>query len=388
MKARRILGRCELGRVCAEAEALLLDLVDAAWKQGWQPAELLRHGRRSSDVAAGERLVAAAIATDHANRRSTTLDRAWVDHVEALELPVVNGRSGWVRRWASEEGFDNTRAITLVVATLVVLAQVPPLDPVLPPPGTKGPAGTVTEPRVRGTESDPLLKRIRALLAKAESTEHEAEATAFTAKAHELMARHAVDQTMVADGGGERPVFTRLPVDAPYVNAKSYLLQVVAEANRCEAVYMADTAMSTVVGFAADVSAVEALFTSLLVQAQSALDDAARTAPPGTRVRSKSYRTSFLSGYAARIRQRLAEVNDAIYSEADEQTGGAFLPALRSRSAEVGDYVEELFDTIVTSPMRGGSDPFGHMSGSAAADVAKLTAGDLGKEDGALPVGP
>ena len=56
--------------------------------------------------------------------------------------------------------------------------------------------------------------------------------------------------------------------------------------------------MSAVVGFAADVAATEVLFTSLLVQAQTAMQAAAATAPAGARTRSRSFRSAFLVAYA------------------------------------------------------------------------------------------
>ena len=105
------------------------------------------------------------------------------------------------------------------------------------------------------------------------------------------------------------------PVDAPYGDIKSLLLQTVADAGRCRAVYMGSLAMSTLIGFPDDVAAAEMLFTSLLLQAQRALADAAKRAPAGTQVRSQSYRSAFLLAYTTRIGDRLQEINNAIYAE-------------------------------------------------------------------------
>lgn len=381
------LARMPPGVVDREAEAALLDQVDAIWAGGWQPAELHRQGRLGCRTVAGARLVAAAIATDHAGRRSVTLDSRWVTQVDGLDLPVVSGRPGWVGSWVEDEGFDRATAVATMVDALGNLLHLPRLEPVLPPPGSQGAAqaGTSTGGTngATGAESDPVLVRIRALLAQAESTTFEAEATAFTAKAQELMTRHAIDAAVVhGRSGGEDggPVAIRVPIDAPYADAKSLLLQTVAEAGRCRSVFHTSVAMSTVVGFGADVAAVELLFTSLLLQAQTALSDSAKSAPAGTRTRSQSYRSAFLLAYTGRIGDRLAEINDAVYAEVEAEQGSAFLPVLRSRSDAVDDFMSERFGEMVSSPVRGGHDAAGWASGKVAADNAQLTFGDLTDE--------
>ena len=224
-----------------------------------------------------------------------------------------------------------------------------------------------------------MLVRIRALLAKAESTTFEAEAMAFTAKAQELMTRHAIDASLLQNGAGsdEQPVMVRLPVDAPYADVKSLLLQTVAEVGRCRAVFHSGLAMSTVVGFAADVPAVELLFTSLLLQAQTALADTAARAPAGTRTRSQSYRSAFLLAYTERIGDRLQETNDEVFAEVEAEKGGAFLPVLRSRDAAVDDHLAERFGELTTGRVRGGYDAAGWAGGRTAADNARLHAGEL-----------
>jgi hypothetical protein len=276
--------------------------------------------------------------------------------VDSLGLPPVDGRHGWLARWTAAEGLDRPPALAAVVDALANLLHLPRLDPVLPPPGSTGEqrsGSPVGEPV--GAEADPVLDRIRNLLAKAESTGFEAEATALTAKAQELMTRHAIDAAVVHSRSGAAddatPVAVRVPVDAPYADAKSLLLQTVAGAGRCRSVFHHSLSMSTVVGFAEDVSAVEVLFTSLLVQAQTALTAAARRAPAGTRTRSQSYRSAFLLAYTGRIGDRLEEINDAVYAEAEAESGESFLPVLRSRSNAIDDHMASRFGEMVTSPI-------------------------------------
>jgi hypothetical protein len=230
-------------------------------------------------------------------------------------------------------------------------------------------------------ETNPALERIRNLLAKAESTTFEPEAMAFTAKAQELMTRYAVDEAMVQGGGRprDRPVSIRLPIDPPYVDAKSRLLHTVAAASRCKSVSDSMVSLATVVGFPADLAAVELLFTSLLVQAQTAMTDAAARAPSGSRPRSRSFRSSFLAGYTHRIGARLREINDAVYAEVEAQQGGAFLPVLCSRSAAVDELVADLFGELTYRRRRADYDAAGWTSGMVAADTARLSSGEFAR---------
>ncbi len=362
-------------------EAFLVEQVDQIWREGWQPAELVRQARLGTQTASAGRLVALAVAADHANRRSATLDRRWRVQVETLNLPEVNARGGWVRSWYENEGLDRSRAVTGMVDALCGISFLPRLDSILPPPGS-GPTApsAMRGDGAAGGAPDPMLERVRGLLAMAESTTFEAEAIAFTAKAQELMTRHAIDVATLHrhDDSGEQPIVIRIPIDAPYADAKSLLVQIVAEAGRCRAVFHTNVAMSAVVGFRDDVVAVEMLFTSLLVQAQTALTGAAKHSPAGTKTRQASYRSAFLLGYTHRLGDRLREINEAVFDDAEREHGTAFLPVLRSRSDTVNHLMDEKFgDNLTNSPIRGGYDYAGRISGIAAANQAKLNFGDL-----------
>ena len=64
------------------------------------------------------------------------------------------------------------------------------------------------------------------------------------------MARHAIDAAIVWERAGqdEGPVWIRLAIDEPYVDAKSLLLQVIAQNSRCRTVWHTDYALWSVVG--------------------------------------------------------------------------------------------------------------------------------------------
>lgn len=370
------LARSDAGLVDAESEAMLLEIIGRMWYHGWQPAEVVRLARRR-DARAG-RLVAAAVAADHVRRDRDTLHPRWAAQLDALGLPEVHAVTGWVPAFARQEWLDRRSLIATVVAALQVLWSVGPLPTIISPPGA-GAGRTSCDARFT---DDPVLVRVRALLAQAESTTFEAEAETFTAKAQELMARHAIDVALLWAGSerDERPTSIRLPIDDPYADIKSLLLQRVAHNSRCTAVWHPSYSLSTVVGFASDVMATEMLFTSLLVQSQTALQAEAAKAGPGGRTRSRGFRSSFLLAFTHRIDERLAKINAAVEGSvvAGEHD---LLPVLASRDDAVQHTVTELFGSLQSGVVRGGTDAAGWARGTMAADLAHLNAGNLAGHD-------
>ncbi len=362
-------------------EALTDIVLGFLYANGWMPGELLRQARLHGRSAGWGRLMARAIAKDHATRRANTLDPAWIAQVASLDLPLENGSAGWVERWRLGERTPYADLLEIMRQGLSALQRLPALHPLMPMPGPPG-----GRPRVegvvvrRGSAADPIHTKIRNLLAKAESSTFEAEAMAYTAKAQELITRHAIDAALLHEDAQSpsTPVETRVAIDPPYAEVKSFLLQTIAQAGRCQAVLMTAVLMSTVVGYPGDVEAVEMLFTSLLVQAQRALNEAAAAAPSGARTRSQSYRSAFLQAYAHRIGERLRETIRQTVDEMSEETGRDLLPVLADRSGEIAGYLSERFGTLTSSAVRGGYDRAGWVGGQLAADQARLTFGEIG----------
>ena len=369
--------------VRAAVAAELRRTMAAMWDGGWQPVEIVRQARRSSVAAAS--LATAAIAADHAGRSSSTIDHAWAEQLDALSLPTVADANGdaWVAEWARSARLDRSAELQVVFDLLVVLRALPRVAMLIDPPG----GSATNRPRAAASVTNDVdravLDKVRSLLVKAESTTFEAEAEAFTAKAHELMTRHAIDTAILdADDAGatrssDDPITVRIAIDDPYVDAKSLLLQEVAQASRCRSVFHDGLAMSSVVGYPADIAATEMLYTSLLVQAQSAIAAEARRAEAGSRARSRGFRSAFLLSFATRIGQRLSEVNDSLVAEADTDSGGAVLLVLRDRQSIVDDSMDQQFGEMRSHSVRGGTDAAGWVSGRHAADQARLNFGDL-----------
>lgn len=378
----RLLAEQPAQLVDREAERLLVDQVSAIWGGGWQPAELVRQAKRVTSSRAARTLIELAVAVSHLDLDDSSLDHRWKAQLATLDLPEVNGRRGWSTS-AVEDLADRSACLAAFADAMSCLVQVPRLDPLIPPPGAD--ANSTWPPNggyVAATESpDPIIEKVRNLLAKAESTGFEAEAMAFTAKAQELMTRHAIDKAALASGRhrrhGEAPVASRIFVDAPYADAKSMLLHVIAQESRCRAVCHMGLDMSTVVGFSDDVAAVQLMFTSLLVQAQAALNLAARSAPPGTRTRSQSFRSAFYVAFAERIGERLRESNRLVTDAAAAELGESFLPVLADRMSEVDAVFDTRFKDLVSSRVRGGWDAAGFATGTMAANRAQLRHADL-----------
>jgi hypothetical protein len=213
-----------------------------------------------------------------------------------------------------------------------------------------------------------MAARIRALLAKAESTTFPPEAEALTAKAQELMARYRIERAeLEADDPRDTPGRLRIRVDRPYSTPKESLLSAIAAANHCRAV-IADGHVH-VFGFDADLEVVELLFTSLLVQATAAMTAAGPQVDTRGRSRTRSFRHSFLVAYALRIGERLRETTRQ--AEAEHRD---LLPVLVRRDEAVEAVRDAAFPrlrqarTVV-------SNRAGLAAGRLAADRASLGLG-------------
>ncbi|GAA3736444.1 DUF2786 domain-containing protein [Micromonospora maritima] len=360
--AERALDLLVVGAGADVDAALLARLTRAVgrlWPRGWQPVDLGRLAVRRL-TPRGARLLRDGLAA----QRRTLSDPvpAWFDE----QLTELGARwdtdAGWLDRRADG---DRITALRDAVDALVLVEGLPPIATLRPPPGS----AAVARAAVPATGSR-MLDRVRALLAKAESTGYPAEAEAFTAKAQELMARHSIDAALL-DAAAERPDRpggVRLGTDAPYAAAKALLIQEVAAANRCESVWSDDLGFATVLGFPADLAAVELLHTSLLVQATAAmLRGRAERGRAGGR-RTKVYDESFLNAFALRIGERLRAASTAA---AEEWADDRLLPVLAARSDAVRERLDQLFPGTTRHRLQV-RDAQGWTSGTSAADRASL----------------
>lgn len=225
-----------------------------------------------------------------------------------------------------------------------------------------------------------VLERVRALLAKAESTTFAAEAEALTAKAQELMAKYRIEQAMLHAGGrgtNESPIARRIRIDDPYASAKAILLSRIASANGCAAVWSKWDREMAVFGFVDELAAVEELFTSLLVQASAALHRAGPKVDAFGRSRTTRFRRSFLTAYAIRIGQRLQAAVEIAINDVSATTSTELVPLLARRSAESAAAARAAFPNTARMTLSA-TDGEGWHAGTAFAERA-----DLGSSRGA-----
>jgi hypothetical protein len=319
---------------------------------------------RTGNMAAGRRLV--EMLEDGPPDAAALVGRVLADLTARRVVAAL--AHGWSHRDLDEVGRRRLKARSGASATergvrlLELLAGLPRLPPVAPP--TSAP-----------TAEGAMLAKVRALLAKAESTTFPEEAELLSAKAQELMARHRFDRVLVEDGAtGTGPVGRRIWLDDPYADAKGHLLAVVARANRCRSVLLGGLGCSHLIGFADDLDMTELLHTSLLVQATRAMAAAGPQADARGRSRTRSFRQSFLVAYAWRIGGRLRDTADATEAEVDTTRGGGLLPVLARREARIEDATKASFPHAKRQSLAV-SNGAGWAAGAAAAEMADLGVG-------------
>lgn len=351
----------------------VLARIRAAWEHGWQPSDLVHAARRRTS-AAGAAWITRAVATEA--DRSRAIEQApdaWADQLQALAarhphtggpeaLLPIGGRAG-VAQW------------TVALVMLDWLRRLPPSEPLVPPPSRWGRAHrSAATAAPHGRHSTKTLTKIRALLAKAESTDFPAEAEAFTAKAQDLMTRHAIDEALLADEAGDVVEVrgTRVLIHHPYGLEKATLLDVIARANRTRAIWNDYSSCVTLVGVPTDVAQVEMLFTSTLVQATKAMTQAGHDSHGADR--SSSFRKAFLSAYAVRIGERLVRSADI----ATDTYGSELVPVLQRQAEAVEGEFDRLFPHVTSRRRRTSFDARGWDAGTRAADAAVLPAAQVG----------
>ena len=388
-----------LARLDEVVSARLLSGAGHQWERGWQPRDLIHVAARIDKWAAP---LAADVAVEQIRRsdRGPLAPQAWR---EQLEAAAERARSADIGVWSTRPEWlavdrlvmANVPALAAWTSALRLLArlrELPPLARTLPQPSAwraeqpstspahpTAPPHATTPPRMTAPgepspNRDKVLSTIRALLAKAESTEFAAEAEALSAKAQAMMTRHAIDEALlhVGDNDSIEVHSRRVLIDSPYPLEKVHLLSAVGRANRTRVVWMEDLAMATVVGTPVDVDQVELLFVSLLIQSTRAMAEAG-TAQPGSFDRSPRFRRSFLTSYAVRIGERLSAAD----AETTASYGSELVPVLRRQEEVVDAVYEQLFPHTREATSTRTYDRRGWDAGRQAADRASFVAGRL-----------
>lgn len=207
----------------------------------------------------------------------------------------------------------------------------------------RGGAGAVT----------PRIEVIQALLAKAESTSFAGERDALLEKVGELVARYGIDEALLRRSGTaqERITTKTITLRGEYRQAHGQLLNTVTLETGARGFYVRPprgdkNLYYTVVAYPADLRRIEVIFTSLQLQAATALGEwwrelrATRSTRGWTGMDRFKVRRSFLLGFAGAVGERLRAARERAEGAAEAAEPGTGL-VLRGRGDELDDFLRQ-----------------------------------------------
>lgn len=182
-----------------------------------------------------------------------------------------------------------------------------------------------------------MIRKINALLAKAEGTDNEAEASAFFEKAHELMLRYMINEEELRHAKGaqkasETPITQdwEFAVHDAHAKGKVMLLNVVAKAHHVKFLRYTNTPRSNMwrgpdvkpyaqwgvfIGYERDIERAKVMYTSLLVQWARFVHKDFKDSWMNKR-EEYAFRTGHLVGFATRISARYREIESRVLTTA------------------------------------------------------------------------
>lgn len=239
--------------------------------------------------------------------------------------------------------------------------------------------------------SDQIIRKIRALLAKAEATEFEAEAESFFAKAAELMAENAIDEALIRSKGDGRRITVddvevrRVIVPNPYSVERISILTTISESLGGYAYYYKqrrdgyktrnnirnhDT-MAAIVGYPADLDIIVEIFESIIDQCErfrkAAVAAEERMRPNWGLGDKKVYSKSFIRGFAYRIGKRMQEAYEEKMNEVKDHSVALVLV---SKNEAIEEKVRSLGISQTKSQRK--QDVAGWYEGNAAGAKAQI----------------
>ena len=225
-----------------------------------------------------------------------------------------------------------------------------------------------------------LVNRVRALIAKAESSPFPAEADAFMAKAQTLINQYAIDEARLHGTDPTTIGHEQLPMTGSYSRERAHIWGAVAQANRCQVLTFSKPGSSAVmelalVGRPRDRELVKVVATSLELQAMRRMADLDLDRSWETPV---VQRRSFLRGFAGEVATRLQR------AKADQHVFGSAAAALELAEAAVDTYMHDEFD-VSTRRSQSRVDGAAYSRGRRAGASADVGAGRIGSTRGALP---
>lgn len=193
--------------------------------------------------------------------------------------------------------------------------------------------------------SSDIISKIQKLLAKAESTTHEAEADAFFAKAQELMMAHAISEEALKSAG-KQPTEEMVEVSVaikegqPATRMRQSFLGGVARAMNCRVLVFGGTGTCRVFGYKSEAEFTQLLYMSVELQSRAAVLRAIKSAKAEHdayygKFRPGVWRRTFIEAYLSRVGDRIAQR----YAKADETHGTGTSIVLRDRGKMAAEWM-------------------------------------------------
>lgn len=175
-----------------------------------------------------------------------------------------------------------------------------------------------------------IVEQIKKILAKAEATDNDHEASAFFAKAEELIIKHAVEEWQLSPEQREQVETRIIPVGR---NRPDHALRnIISKNNGVRLILIGSSQHAHIVGRRSDIEFCEALYASLLLHRERELAKADR--PPYDHPRSFNH--SFRLAYAVKVAERM----EAWKAAANEASGPGTELMLFDRSKEIDNFIE------------------------------------------------
>lgn len=195
---------------------------------------------------------------------------------------------------------------------------------------------------------DKMLERIAALLRQAEGTDNQHEAEAFMAAAQRLATATAIDLALARSHSAQRtkaqqPVQRTVTIgQAGTKGLRTYvqLFVMIGVANDVKCDVASNSTFVYAYGFAEDIDATHALYTSLVLQMVKASESyiasgAHRPTPTITA------RLNFQLAFGSRIGQRLTQAREEAKQEADRNDRPGTALALRDKDIELKSFYRQ-----------------------------------------------
>lgn len=214
---------------------------------------------------------------------------------------------------------------------------------------------------------DDLIRKINALLAKAESTTYPEEAKSFFAKANQLMIEYSVNAHQLrSKNQSEKPIQVNFEyARSHYLSAgKKAVIVIAARACGVAIILRPDlkgneghklSIWCTLIGFKDDIDITQSLFLSLMIQAQGSMT-----------VTAYVEKTGYLMGFAFAVKERFNQMQ----RQSSEVSSTAIV--LRSRDNEVMDAMHGFFPHLAKSKSMRNTNATGMKAGREAGSQADI----------------